>query len=452
MSTPSLFGTDGIRGAFGEYPLDEDTVRRLAMALAADLGQRRSSPRVVIGGDTRDSTPVLCRWLNEELAARRVAVTYLGVVPTPAVAVVVKQLGADAGIAVSASHNPHPDNGIKLIDRDGFKWMPAAELSIEVRLRSSEEPRIDGGERPDADPLEPDAGAVASYLESLAATLTGDRPLAGLRVALDAGNGAAAPHVGGLFEELGAEVTLRGDQPDGRNINRGCGSTHPDLVAELTRETGSHLGFAFDGDADRVIVADESGEVRDGDAILYLWARDLARRELLPGHRIVATSMSNLGLEEALGRHGITVVRCEVGDRAVVRTMRGEGIVLGGEQSGHIIHLDLGTQGDGLLTALHLARMVQDSEVPLSEMLDGFERYPQLIENVRVRSKPDLETLPAVVAARDAMVRRLGSSGRLVLRYSGTEPLARIMIEGRDRDEIEVLAGDLAAVIAEELG
>ena len=445
MSTPRLFGTDGIRAPFGVYPLDETTVRRLAAALGADLAARQPRPKVVLGGDTRDSTPVLCRWLAEGLAAHGAELTYLGTVPTPAVAFAVCSLGAACGIAVSASHNRHPDNGIKLIDAQGFKWTAAAEAAIEERLFAAE------AERREIGALEADGSAVVGYLDGLAASLPGGA-LDGLRVAVDAGHGAAAFYAGELFERLGARVSIRGAEPDGRNINAGCGSTRPEVAAELVRENGCDLGFAFDGDADRVVVADEAGGVRDGDAILYLWARDLARRGELPTSRIVATSMSNLGLEEALGRHGVGVVRCGVGDREVVAAMKREGIVLGGEQSGHIVNLALSPQGDGLLTALHVARLRAAAGRPLSGMLDGFERYPQLLRNVPVSRKPDLETLPRVVAARDVVVAALEGSGRLVLRYSGTEPLVRIMIEGRDREEIERLAEELAAVVAEELG
>jgi len=471
VSIPRLFGTDGIRAPFGHAPLDEVTVRRVAAALAAELttphprplspsppstparGEGRRRPRLVLGGDTRDSTPILCRWLAETLTAHGVECTSLGVLPTPGIAVLTRRLKADCGIAVSASHNPHPDNGIKLIDAAGFKWAAEAERRLEQRLDG------DGIEVRTAvlgEDLEPAAGAVEAYLENLTAPFSrpssrGEKPLAGLRLAVDASNGAASPWAGELFRRLGAEATVSNAEPDGTNINAGCGSTYPEVIAALTRETGSDLGFAFDGDADRVIVADETGEVRDGDAVLYLWARDLERRGELPGHRIVATSMSNLGLETALRAAGISVVRCDVGDRAVVRAMREQGIVLGGEQSGHIVHLGLGTQGDGMMTAVHLAALRRRGGRPLSQMLAGFRRFPQLLHNVRVRRQPDFETLPRVMAVRDAVVEELGDEGRLVLRYSGTEPLARVMLEGRDRRRIEALAAELTAVIAEEL-
>lgn len=447
-SRPQLFGTDGIRGEFGVPPLDEPTVRALAAALADQLPPE---PRVIVGGDTRDSTPMLCRWLGEELGARDVEVTYLGVVPTPCVAATTRGRGADCGIAVSASHNPHPDNGIKLIDREGFKWSPAAELRLEERLRTAAPATTSASSEAASPGGEIDHQAVEAYLARLEASLSEPAPLASLSVALDTGNGAASAFAGPLFKRLGAAVEVIHQDPDGRNINRECGSTRPRAVADLVRDGGHDLGFAFDGDADRAIVVDELGQIRDGDAILYLWSRDLARRGELPGRRLVATSMSNLGLEVALRREGIEVVRCDVGDREVVETMRDGGIELGGEQSGHIVRLALSTTGDGLLTALQVAGIRSREDRPVSTLLAGFERFPQLLQNLRVSDKPDLDSLPRVVEASRRIEDRLGSDGRLVLRYSGTEPVVRIMIEGRDRDEIEELADELAAVLSAEL-
>ena len=449
-SRPELFGTDGIRGAFGVPPLDEPTVRALAAALVQQLPT--SSRGVVLGGDTRDSTPVLCRWLGEELTTHGVDVTYLGVVPTPCVATTVIRSRASCGIVVSASHNPHPDNGIKLIDRDGFKWSPAAEVQLEGRLYS-----VAAGVTTSASTTSStfdarvDHTAVDAYLDHLAESLPGTRPLEGLSVALDTGNGAASAFAGPLFERLGARVEVIHQEPDGRNINRACGSTRPEEVAELVRDRGHDLGFAFDGDADRAIVVDEEGRIRDGDSILYLWARDLARHDQLPGNRLVATSMSNLGLEVALRREKIEVVRCDVGDRVVVETLRSLGIELGGEQSGHIVRRTLSTTGDGLLTALQVAGIRSREGIPLTHLLEGFERFPQLLRNLPVRAKPEISSLPSVMEASRRVEAQLGSNGRLVLRYSGTEPLVRIMIEGQDRTEIEALADELAEVLSAEL-
>jgi phosphoglucosamine mutase len=497
---PRLFGTDGVRGRFGEPPLDRETVTALAGALGDTLlaGAADGAPvRVVIGGDTRDSTPLLAAWVAGGLAAAGVTPLDAGVVPTPGVAWLTRASGAAAGVSISASHNPHPDNGIKLIDGAGFKWEAAAEARLEERLarrlEGRPDPRLEecgcaesagaaagarGGTSAVADPsgggvaaAAPGGGGLegaapasavcaerldpAPYLAALATSVGGAaaRPLAGLRVALDTGHGAAAPYARGLFEELGAAVVATlGDAPDGTNVNRGCGSTAPEPLAAEVVARGADLGLAFDGDADRLIPVDAGGRVRDGDAVLYLWARELLRQGRLDPPRIVATSMSNLGLERALARRGIGVVRCEVGDREVVATMRREGIVLGGEQSGHVVHLGLATTGDGLLTALQLAAIVARAGRPLAELLADFVRYPQVLTNVRVAAKPELGSLPRVAAAARAVEERLGADGRLVLRYSGTEPLARIMIEGPDEETVRGLAGELAAAIEAEIG
>ena len=436
-----------MRGVAGEYPLDRATVTRLGRELGRWLAERTPAPLVVLGGDTRDSTPRIAEWLATGLASAGARCELAGVLPTPGVAELVRHFSAAAGVAVSASHNPHPDNGIKLFDAAGFKWGPADEAELERRLLASTD------ELPGASAdLAGDVGAGRVYLDDLLASLPGRRPLAGLRIALDLANGAATPHAPALFADAGAEVDVINDRPDGRNINRGCGSTHPEVIARRVREIAADLGVAFDGDADRAILADERGEVRDGDAMLYLWATALRRRGELEPAAIVATSMSNLGLERALAAEGIGVVRCDVGDRAVVETLRGRELSLGGEQSGHIVNLRLATTGDGLLTALHLAAVVAAAQRPLSVLLAGFRRFPQLLRNVRVARKPDLDGLAAVAAARQRVESRLGSEGRLVLRYSGTEPLARIMIEGPEQGLIETLAADLASAIEREIG
>ena len=447
--TERLFGTDGMRGRAGVYPLDPPTVTALGRALAATLAAGAERPTVVLGGDTRVSTPALCAWLADGLAAGGADVRYAGMLPTPGVAWLVRHLGASAGIAVSASHNPHLDNGIKLFDGAGFKWRPEDERRLETAL-----PGPQPGRPPDSTLplLAPEPELPRLYLEALAASLPERRPLAELSVVLDCANGAASPFAAALFRRLGASVTVIGDAPDGRNINLGCGSTEPEGLAAATAAQGAALGAAFDGDADRVVFADENGTVRDGDAALFLWASHLHAQGLLDPPRIVATSMSNLGLERALAKAGIGMVRCGVGDREVVEAMRRDGARLGGEQSGHLIHLGLGTTGDGLLTALQLAAVVHSSGRPLSELLAPFRRYPQVLLNVPVRRKPDLASLRAVAAAAARVERGLGEDGRLLLRYSGTEPLARVMIEGPDGGRITTLAEELAAVIRQAIG
>ena len=449
-SARHLFGTDGIRARFGEAPLDRATVTALAFHLAGTLREAGESPLVVLGGDTRESTPTICRWLGEGLTAGGARVQYAGVLPTPGVAWLTRELGAAAGAIVSASHNPWPDNGIKLIDPQGFKWSEEAEAALERRLEAHPAPEV-----PELEAEIPaDASLRERYLDRLASTVTGEgpRPLEGLKVVLDAGNGAASFYAAPLFERLGAEVVRLHAEPNGRNVNEGCGSTAPEEMAARVVAEGAGLGAAFDGDADRCILADDRGEVRDGDAILYLWATRLRESGRLEPARIVATTMSNLGLERALDRAGIGIERCNVGDRYVVETLQRERLSLGGEQSGHIVHLGLSSTGDGLLTALQMAWIVRRAGRPLSELLAGFRRYPQVLQNVRVERKPDLESLPRVAAAKRAVEERLGADGRLVLRYSGTEPLARVMIEGPDQPSIEAMAAELAGAIREEIG
>lgn len=441
-----LFGTDGIRARFGEPPLDRGTVTALAVHLASTLKERHDAPAVALGGDTRESTPEICHWLAAGLTAGGVTVHHAGVLPTPGIAFLTHQLGAAAGVVVSASHNPYPDNGIKLLDGEGYKWSEAEEAALERRMERG---------APEAAPrspeVAPDPTLGERYLRHLVETVPGDRPLAGLKVVLDTGNGAASPFAAGLFERLGARVTLLHADPDGRNVNEGCGSTAPEEMAARVAAEGAHLGAAFDGDADRCILADERGEVRDGDAILYLWAKSLRETGHLVPPKIVATSMSNLGLERALAREGIGLVRCGVGDRYVVEAMRQEGIVLGGEQSGHIVESELATTGDGLLTALQMAALIARAGKPFSELLAGFRRYPQVLVNVRVARKTAFTQVPRIDEARRAVEEKLGADGRLLLRYSGTEPLARVMIEGPEQATIDELAHGLAGVIREEL-
>jgi phosphoglucosamine mutase len=443
-----LFGTDGIRAPFGQFPLDQPTVTLLGLRLAESLRRQTEEPRVIIGGDTRDSTAVLCSWLAAGLEGAGGRALYGGVLPTPAIAALGADLDADAGIAVSASHNPHPDNGIKLFDRRGFKWEPAAEEELEDLLEAGAGGLADSH----TGSLSPDPGLAGRYLDALRRLCPDPQPLSGLKMVVDCAHGAASPFAATLFRELGSQVIALGDRPDGRNINAGVGSTAPSAMALAVVEHGADLGVAFDGDADRAILADETGRVRDGDAMLFAWARDLLTGDRLRPPRIVATSMSNLGLERALAPLGVSVTRCDVGDRTVVATMRREGILLGGEQSGHLVHLGISTTGDGLVTALQMATLLCRSGEPLSALLADFRRFPQTLRNVRVTRKPELLSLPRVAAAAAEVERRLGDSGRLVLRYSGTEPLARVMIEGPDAAEIETLAQLLISAIQNEVG
>jgi phosphoglucosamine mutase len=445
VSGPRLFGTDGMRAPFGEHPLDRETVTTLGWQLGRTLAAKTAAPLVALGGDTRDSSETLCRWLLAGLTAAGARADYLDTIPTPGVAWAVRQLGAQAGITVSASHNPWPDNGIKLFDAEGRKWSPQAEAALEAQLEDSP------GDLAEP-PLVVDRAGYESYVGFLAGLLPRRDALAGLKVVLDTAHGATWQIAPRVFAGYGAEVVHIGNAPDGRNINLDCGSTHPEAMQAKVRETGAHLGLGFDGDGDRCIVVDERGEERDGDAMLYLWAKALRAAGKLEPAAIVATSMSNLGLERALAAEGIDVVRCDVGDRTVMMTMLERGIQLGGEQSGHLVHGGTTSTGDGLVTALTIAHLAHEAGAPLSSLLAGFHRFPQILRNVRVREKRPFASLDEVARAQAEVEARLGSEGRLVLRYSGTEPLARIMLEGPELAVLEECAGRLESAIRDAVG
>ena len=449
-----LFGTDGIRGPFGEPPLVEQTVTAIGYRLAETLGRDAGrAPEIVVGGDTRQSTPEIASWLLAGFTAAGGHGRYAGVLPTPAVAFLASHLGLDGAVAVSASHNPFADNGIKFFDSSGFKWSRTAEADLQVVLEAALAEPLENDLKVSADGLrQPDDLLVDAYLAHLTSTLPTEGPLDGLRLAIDAANGAAAPYARRLFAGLGAEVQVIGDRPDGRNINLDHGSTRPERLMELVVDQDLDLGVALDGDADRALLIDETGTLQDGDAMLYLWALDLAAHDRLEPAKVVATTMSNLGLEISLRRHGIETIRCDVGDRVVVETMREHGASLGGEQSGHLIHLDVGTTGDGLSTALQMAWILARAGKPLSELCRPLERLPQVLVNVGVSRKTAFAELPGVSAMAAAIEGELGDRGRLLLRYSGTEPLARVMIEGTDQARIEALAAELAAEIGTVLG
>lgn len=442
-----LFGTDGIRAPFGTYPLDETTVTHLGYRLAKLLAEDSENPRVVLGGDTRESTPHLCRWLAAGLGHGGALAVFGGVLPTPAIARAVIAFGADAGISVSASHNLHPYNGIKIFDREGFKWSEDAEEILERQMVDTRAPDIAGETE-----LTLDLAIAETYTRLLSDQAGSSAPFAGMKIVLDTANGAATPFAEPLFASLGAEVLAIGNQPDGQNINRGCGSTAPEPMLAAVKESGAHIGIAFDGDADRALIADEQGQMRDGDAMMFAWARFLQEQNSLSPATIVATSMSNLGLEKALADLDISVLRCDVGDRTVVATMRDKKIRLGGEQSGHLVDLDVSTTGDGLSTALQMVSILQQQQAPLSDLLASFRRFPQVLRNVEVESKPPFESLPEITRIAAGVEEELGSQGRLVLRYSGTEPLARVMIEGQEMKQIDRLATLLVDAIQDAIG
>ncbi len=439
-----LFGTDGIRGRAFAPPLDEDTVRRLGAALAAELRSDGGAPEILLAGDTRASTPAIAGWLASAFQAAGGHVTWAGILPTPAVSHLLRARSWNAGVVISASHNPAPDNGIKVLGARGEKIADDRERRIEARMASMDAGA--GGALPAADPV-----LRADYAAFLRSTHGGDHPLAGLRVVVDAANGAASGLAAELLEQLGAEVEAIASEPDGTNINDGCGATSPQRLADRVLASAADAGLALDGDADRAILVDEQGRIFDGDDILLAWARHLDRHDRLPHRKVVATVMSNFGLEQELLGEGMEMVRCAVGDRAVWLTMKEHNSALGGEQSGHVICRHHGVSGDGLLTGTHLLAIAAESATALSD-LSGFQRLPQVMLNVPVTRKLPFDDLPGIIRELRDATRCLERRGRVLLRYSGTEPLARLMLEGEDAAEIGELAERLAASIRTELG
>ena len=434
----ALFGTDGIRGEAGVPPLDADTVSRVGAALATSLGRQRIS--VVVGCDTRESSEDIVAALTGGIVAGGGSVRFAGVVPTPAVAWLTRELGTDAGVSISASHNPWRDNGIKIFSAEGRKLPDAVEIDIERRIATS-------AASPPAE-VHRDLLLGADYVAHLVRSLP--HRLDGLRVAVDAAHGAAFEVAPTAFSATGAEVVARNVAPDGRNINESCGALHPEGMALAVVETRASLGIALDGDADRIIVADDTGTLLDGDDVLYLWTLELEREGRKP-EAVVGTVMSNWGLERALREMGVLLIRAAVGDRYVVEEMEKSGALLGGEPSGHLIRADLTTTGDGTLTGLHIAALVAASGRPLSAQ-PRFVHTPQVLKNVRVREKTPFEAIPGFAARRRVAEQRLAGNGRLLLRYSGTEALARVMVEGADASLVDSVARDLADALRESLG
>ncbi|MBX5476186.1 MAG: phosphoglucosamine mutase [Clostridia bacterium] len=440
-----LFGTDGVRGR-ANVELTPELALALGRAAAEVLGGGRAArPRFVIGRDTRASGPMLEHALVAGLLSAGADVTLLGVVSTPGVAYLTPALGADAGIVISASHNPAEYNGIKIIDGTGRKLPDDVEDRIEAAMRRDARPGAASG--PTAiGAVGRDEASVARYVDHLVATV--DVPVGRRKVVLDCGHGAAVRTAPDAFRKLGVDVVVLNDRPDGWNINDGCGSQHPEGLARAVVEQGAFAGFAFDGDADRCIAVDERGQVIDGDGILAMLALDLKARGRLPGDTVVATVMSNLGLERALQKAGIRLLRTQVGDRYVLEGMLGCGSRLGGEQSGHVILLDHATTGDGVLTALQVLAVAVRRGRELSELAGVVERLPQAQRNVRIPggTKPAPESYADAVRAAEA---RLAGRGRVVVRPSGTEPVVRILVEGEDAKEVETTAAFLENAIAE---
>lgn len=446
----TLFGTDGIRGIAGQPPLDPTTIYAAGLAVGHSLRKIAVAPRVILGRDTRESSPWIAATLSAGLEQAGVTVESAGVIPTPGVAFLAHTHGFSAGVVISASHNPWRDNGIKLFGADGFKLPDAIEAGIEDEILH----HASTVQAPDPQALPPvrDNAALASeYIQFLIDCVPGLK-LDGLRVVADCANGAASAVAPELFRRLGGDVTLLNIAPDGRNINDNCGALHPAWVAAQVVARNADLGVTFDGDADRCMLADRHGKVINGDAILLMAARDLQHRGLLTDNLVVATTMSNMGLEAALKRSGIRMLRAPVGDRYVLERMQQENAALGGEQSGHILFPHLATTGDGLLTALAVLEIIARSGRSLDALTMDLKVFPQVIVNVKVREKKPLAGIPEIAARIHAAEEELKDSGRVVIRYSGTEALARVMIEAESEEAMRRHADAIADAIRTELG
>jgi phosphoglucosamine mutase len=445
--TKELFGTDGIRGVPGTYPLDDATLYGVARALGKYLLETDPKPRVLIGMDTRESGPHIASQLSAGLADDGVTFLSAGIISTPGVACLVRQKKFSAGMVISASHNPFHDNGVKLFGASGMKFPDEVEEHLEIEIHQHKDRDLS----PHGVTVPVDLSLDEEYLAYLRGCMVPSANLAKMKLVLDCANGAASRLAPDLFRSLGAEVIAIHDQPNGRNINDGCGSLHPEILREKVLETHAGLGVAFDGDADRAMFVSASGQHVDGDGVLLAMARYLKSAGQLLGNRVIGTTMANLGLERVLESEGMTLARMSVGDRYVLEEMLRSGANLGGEQSGHIIFLDDATTGDGILTALKIACLVA-MRGPLDELIRGFKVFPQTIVNVQVKSKPPLESLPQVSAAIEKATKTLGAAGRVVVRYSGTEPKARVMVEAEHKEDVTHWAETLASAIRTAIG
>jgi len=446
-----LFGTDGVRGVANVHPMTTELAMQLGRAAAYIFkdGQRRH--RIVIGKDTRLSGYMLESALVAGICSMGVDVLQVGPLPTPGIAYITSSMRADAGVVISASHNQFQDNGIKFFFKDGFKLPDEMELKIEDLVESG---KIDS-----LRPIATEVGkayriddAVGRYVVFLKSTFPKELDLSGIKIVLDCANGAAYKVAPAVFEELGAEVIPVGVKPNGTNINAGCGSLHPEVMSELVKEHQADLGIALDGDADRVIFCDEFGNVVDGDQIMAICATEMLQRKQLQNNTLVATVMSNMGLDIAMRKAGGKVIKTAVGDRYVVEEMRRGGYNLGGEQSGHMIFLDHITTGDGVLSALQLLAVIQSRGKTLSELAEVMIPLPQVLLNVRVAKKQDIMAVPEIAALVQDIERKLGDDGRLLIRYSGTEPLLRVMLEGQDKYEITTWAKEIIDAVERKLG
>ncbi len=453
-----IFGTDGVRGVANVEPVTAETALKLGRAAAhvfTQLNPRTlpagSRPKIVLGKDTRLSGYMLENALVAGITSLGVDVLIIGPLPTPGVAYITRSLRADAGIVLSASHNPYEDNGIKFFRHDGYKLDDQIEDRIEQLVFTGE-----------IDSIRPTAGkigraariddALGRYVEFAKASFPRGMSLEGMRVAVDVANGAAYKSTPCILRELGAELVVVHDEPNGTNINDQCGSTYPEEISRVVRESAVDVGIAHDGDADRVLLCDEKGEIVDGDEILAIAATDLLRSQRLQKQTLVATVMSNFGLDDAITAAGGKILRTKVGDRYVIEEMLRSELNLGGEQSGHIIFRDFSTTGDGIVSALQILRIMRDTGKPLSELKGCLRKYPQAQRNLKVKAKPPIDELSEVVKLRDEAERELAGKGRVLLRYSGTEPKIRLLIEGRESAQIDRQADRIADAITRAIG
>ncbi len=441
-----LFGTDGIRGTANIYPMTSEISMQIGRAIAFLVKDKKHGHRIVIGKDTRISGYMIENALASGICSMGVDVLLVGPLPTPGIAFITSSMRADAGVVISASHNPFQDNGIKIFSRDGFKLPDEMEADVEDLIFSQKMAAL----RPVAEEIGKATrieDAKGRYIVYLKNTFPQKYTLDNFHIVLDCAHGATygvAPHV---FEELGAKVTAIGVKPDGKNINHQCGALHPEVIAAKVKEVGADIGIALDGDGDRLIVVDEKGALVDGDHIMAICAADLMGRKKLRKKTLVATVMSNLGLEAAMARMGGHLVRAKVGDRYVVEEMRAGKYNFGGEQSGHLIFLDHATTGDGTLAALQLLSIMIKHDQPVSKLAEIMESFPQVLKNVRTSRRLDLEALPEFQKACRQMEKKLGAEGRILVRLSGTEPLVRVMLEGKNHDQIDQMADELCALL-----
>jgi phosphoglucosamine mutase len=451
-----LFGTDGVRGVANIEPVTAETALKLGRAAAhvfSSQGARNPGgrPKIVIGKDTRLSGYMLENAMVAGITSLGVDALVIGPLPTPGVAYITRSLRADAGIVLSASHNPYEDNGIKFFRHDGYKLDDEIEARIEDLVFSGEIENI----RPTATKIGKAFridDALGRYVEFAKQSFPRGRSLESLRVVVDCANGAAYKSTPCILQELGADVRVFHNKPTGTNINADCGSTHAEEIQRLVRENGAHVGITHDGDADRALLCDENGEVVDGDEIMAIAAVDFLGSGRLDGRTLVATVMSNFGLDETLAAHGGRVLRTKVGDRYVIEAMLRDGFNVGGEQSGHMIFRDFATTGDGIVSALQILRVMAETGKPLSELKKVLKKYPQAQRNLRVREKPPIESLKAVTGLLNEAEQSLDGKGRVLLRYSGTEPKIRLLIEGRDQEVINAHADRIAGAISEAIG